>query len=462
MRNLVVLASRFRVSAVTGMLVAALSGCGDSSDDPPPVDPPPVDPPPSNAIDVPAGDITVNTTWLASKTYTLKGQVFVTGGTLTIEAGTVIKGDSGSVLVISKTGKLNAVGTAAKPIVFTSSAVAPLAPKSGDWGGVVMLGDAPINVTGGKNLIEGFPASVGTKIEYGGPTAAHDCGKLKYARIEYAGFKFGLMNELNGLTLGGCGTATEIDYVQSHLGLDDGIEIFGGTVNVSHLVITQADDDGLDWDLGWNGKAQFVIVQQKSGLGDRAVEADSNNSDNEATPRSAPELWNLTLIGGDSPATKLQGGLHLRRGTAAKISNAVISYFNQYPVDIDGASSTTQWTASTMTIKNTYFMKSTAADLWILNFDKALVAGVLTENDCIAGVCLDEQAVLTADLTNKIGVDPLLGDAKNLTAPNWKPNAGSPVLTGCGTPGAGFDTTATFCGAIGATDWTTGWTAYPN
>lgn len=456
--------SRLGSLAVTAALSLALSplvACSDddSNDDDDMMDPDPP-PPDSNQVNVAAGDITADTTWVASKTYTLKGQVFVTGGTLTIEAGTVIKGDPGSVLVITKTAKLNAVGTAAKPIVFTSS-TSPA--RSGDWGGVVMLGDAPINVTGGKNKIEGFPDSIGVKIEYGGATAAHDCGKLKYARIEYAGFRFGTDNELNGLTLGGCGSATEIDYVQSHLGLDDGVEIFGGTVNVSHLVITQPDDDGLDWDLGWNGTAQFVIVQQKSGLGDKGFEADNNNSNNEATPRSSPALWNVTLIGGDSPAAKKQGGMHLRRGTAARINNAVIAYFNQFPVDVDGASSVGQWNGGGLSVKNTYFMKATAtASLWIPDFDKSMVNGVLTENDCVSGACFDEQTALTAEATNKFDVDPLLGDAKNLTAPNWKPNGGSPVLTGCGTPPAGFDTQATFCGAIGTTDWTAGWTAYPN
>lgn len=445
------------------MFLSAFVACSDDGDDDEMMMDPDPQPPDSSQVNVAAGDITTDTTWVASKTYTLKGQVFVTAGTLTIEAGTTIKGDPGSVLVITKTAKINAVGTASKPIVFTSSAPAGTPAKSGDWGGVVLLGDAPINVTGGKNKIEGFPDSIGVKIEYGGATAAHDCGKLKYTRIEYAGFRFGTDNELNGLTLGGCGSATEIDYIQSHLGLDDGIEIFGGTVNVSHLVITQPDDDGLDWDLGWSGKAQFVIVQQKSGLGDKGFEADNNNSNNEATPRSAPEIWNVTLIGGDSPAAKKQGGMHLRRGTAAKISNSIIAYFNQFPVDVDGASSVGQWTSGSLSLKNTYFMKATAApSLWIPDFDKSLIGGVLTENDCVSGACFDEQAMLAAEVSNRVDADPLLTDAKNLTAPNWKPSATSPVLTGCGTPPAGFDTQATFCGAVGATDWTAGWTAYPN
>jgi len=437
----------------------ALAACGGddslTGDDAPMPDaaPTPDTPPGSMVIDVPGGDIQGPITWTANNTYILKGYVFVTAGTLTIEPGTVIKGDNGSALAITKDAKLNAVGTADKPIVFTSSAAVP---KPGDWGGVVMLGKGPINVVGGTNAVEGFPTSYGDRIIYGGgatPSAAHDCGKLKYARIEYAGFLLSPDNELNGLTVGGCGTATVLDYIQVHLGQDDGIEMFGGTANLEHIVISQPDDDGLDWDRGWTGKVQFLVVQQKTGRGDKAVEADNNNNDNELQPRSAPEIWNATFIGGDGAAADPQGGLHLRRGTAGKINNAVIAYFTKFAIDIDGASSVGQF-GTNLTIKNTFFLKGTnASALWPASFD-----GAGAGND--GG--FDEAAQIGGDATNRQNVDPQLTDAKNLTAPSFKPATGSPVLTGCGTPPAGFDTTATFCGAIGTEDWTAGWTKYPN
>jgi hypothetical protein len=397
-------------------------------------------------VHVPMGDLTGPITWKADTTYVLDGYVFLVGGTLTIEAGTVVKGENGSALTIAKDAKLDAQGTAAKPIVFTSNKATP---APGDWGGVVLLGKAPINVTGGTNKIEGFADTFGERIRYGGTDAAHDCGKLKYARIEYAGFLLSTDNELNGLSVGGCGSATVIDYVQVHLGQDDGVEMFGGTANLSHIVITQPDDDGLDWDFGWSGKVQFLVVQQKAGRGDKAIEADNNVNANDALPRSAPEIWNATFVGGNGAATDPQAGPHLRRGTAGKISNAIITGFPKFALDVDGTSSVAQFSANALSLKNIYFVKATnATDAWPANFDNNNDGG------------FDEAAMIGGDATNHIDVDPQLGAAFNITAPNWKPNAGSPVLTGCGTPPAGFDTAATFCGAIGATDWTSGWTKF--
>lgn len=444
------------LSSISFLALAAACGGDDglTGDDTPMPDaaPTPDSPPGTMVIDVPGGDIQGPITWESGNTYVLKGYVFVTAGTLTIEPGVTVKGDNGSALTITKDAKLNAVGTAAQPIVFTSSAAVP---KPGDWGGVVLLGKAPINVVGGTNAVEGFPTSYGDRIIYGSatPDAAHDCGKLSYARIEYAGFLLSPDNELNGLTVGGCGTATLLDYIQVHGGQDDGVEMFGGTANLRHIVISLPDDDGLDWDRGWTGKVQYLIVQQKAGRGDKAIEADNNNNDNELSPRSAPEIWNATFIGGDGAAADPQGGLHLRRGTAGKINNAIVMGFTKFAVDVDGASSVGQFGAGALAIKNTFFLKGTnASALWPASFD-----GAGAGND--GG--FDEAAQIGGDATNRANVDPQLADPKSVTAPSFKPNAGSPVLTGCGTPPAGFDTTATFCGAIGTDDWTAGWTKFP-
>ena len=200
----------------------------------------------------------------------LKAPSFITNGaTLTVEAGTTILGGEGSALVATQDGKLVTNGTVEAPVVFTSiNAVSPNPRSAGDWGGVVLLGNAPINVVGGTNLIEGIDVSnpdvPDNGSRYGGDEADYDCGSLSYTRVEFAGFELTEGNELNGLTLGGCGTATTLNYVQVHEGLDDGIEIFGGAPNLKHIVLSHIEDDSLDWDQGFQGKIQFMLVQQRT------------------------------------------------------------------------------------------------------------------------------------------------------------------------------------------------------
>ncbi len=405
---------------------------------------------PPAPIDVNA-DIAADTTWRTGQVVTLKQHIFVTGGTLTIEPGATILGDSGSSLVVSQNGKLNAVGTKEQPIVFTSAK--PEGTRApGDWGGVVMLGKAPINVMSGTEKVEGFPATE-TRTIYGGMDALHDCGKLKYARIEFAGFELAPDNELNSLTIGACGSATEIDYIETYKGSDDGVEIFGGTVNIKHILIVQPDDDGLDWDFGWSGKAQFVIVQQNAQVGNYGFEADNNRNSANATPRSMPEIWNATLLGSNADpgmAGKSQGGMLLRRGTAAKINNAIVTHFADFTVDVDGQPSVDQATAGNLFVRTSiFFDNANLNDRWPME----------TDND----MGFDEGAFFAgAALANRF-VDPLIDAAMNLLGPNFKPAAGSPALMGGGTPPADgfFDASATFVGAVGSTDWTKVWTAFP-
>jgi hypothetical protein len=384
--------------------------------------------------------ITSNTTWTASNTYVLVDNIFVRNATLTIEPGTVVLGESGSSLVVSTTARLEAAGTADRPIVFTSRQEAP---QPGDWGGVVLLGRAPINVAGGVDNIEGLPAGTGGA-EYGGNDTGHDCGTLRYARIQYAGFELSPDNELNGLTVGGCGTGTELDYIQVHKGADDGIEFFGGTADLRHAIVTQPDDDGLDWDFGWTGKAQFLIVQQNSLVGNAGIEADNNKNNNDATPRSSPLLSNVTLIGShQAPGTagKVQEGLVLRRGTAGRISNLILAYFTDTAIDVDGAVSAQLAAAGQLAVTSSIFFGN----------------GGWPSDDDDGG--LDEESFFVAG-SNRV-VDPQLAGALDLSAPRFAPAAGSPALVGGATPPAGLDQTATFVGAVGTNDWTRGWTAYP-
>src|SRR5690606_10551433 len=161
-------------------------------------------------------------------------------------------------------------------------------------------------------------------------------GRLHYARIEFAGYTIGADNELNGLTLGGCGSNTDIDFVQVHMGDDDGIEFFGGTADVKHAIVTRAADDSVDWDEGWQGRIQFLAIQQEGAEGDAGFEADNLEDNNDATPRSMPKIYNATMIGSDDPAAD-QRAMVIRRGTGGEIFNFVITGFPKEAIDIRDA-----------------------------------------------------------------------------------------------------------------------------
>lgn len=396
-------------------------------------------------------DVTGNTTWVYPNTYILENHIFVESGTLTIEAGVVVKGDSGSSLVITQNAKIDAQGTATRPIVFTSSQ--PEGSRAtGDWGGVVLLGKAPINVAGGINKVEGFPDSE-TRTSYGGTDPSHDCGTITYARIEFAGFQLAPNNELNGLTMGGCGGQTEIDYIQVHLGQDDGVEMFGGTANLKHILISQPDDDGLDWDFGWVGRVQFLILQQNALVGDKGMECDNNPNNNDVTPRSTPILYNVSLIGSDQePGTagKKQTGTHYKNGTAGHVYNLIMAHFTDFPIDVQHTSTATQATEGNLYVKNSIFFDNGLQSTW-----------TETDND---GGFVERDHFITNEATN-MESDPQLADALDLAAPDFAPATGSPALepgNAATPPDDGFfDPSATFIGAIGTNDWTAGWTAFP-
>lgn len=407
-----------------------------------------------------SGELTSDRTLETGKTYTLSGDVFVKSGTLTIQPGVRIV-SSGGALIVTSGGKLNAVGTAEAPIVFTSSR--PVGERAaGDWKGLVLLGKAPINVTGGSQTIEGFAAGSNDLANYGGQDATHDCGVLKYARVEFTGFKLANGNELQGLTIGGCGSATTIDYVQSHVSLDDGIEVFGGTSDMKHLVITGADDDGLDWDFGYAGRVQFVVVQQHPDKGNWGIEADSNEKSFEALPRSSPELWNITLVGRPSGGAEKSGAMMLRRGTAGKLHNVIAVDFADGAIDIADASTAAQWNGGALAIKNSIFyaLKGNTTGLVPTPNPVKDSSGTVTEAD---GANFNEASKLMEAVHANKYVNPQLVAATNITAPNFLPATGSPALdaNNAGVPGTGFDGSARFVGAFGTTDWSAGWTAYP-
>ncbi|NIS32946.1 MAG: hypothetical protein GWO04_24645, partial [Actinobacteria bacterium] len=228
---------------------------------------------------------------------------------------------------------------------------------------------------------------------------------------------------------------------QVHAGKDDGIELFGGTAGIRHAVVSQVGDDGLDWDQGWSGNAQFFIVQQDS-VSDRGIEADNLGDDNDATPRSNPTIWNLTLVGTGGAE---QDGMRLRRGTAGTINNAIVTNYGASTcIRVDG----------TATIE-----QANSGDLVVSD---SIVSGCGTTFELTPDDGDTTEFTGDWDALNDTASDPLLADPANLADPDFTPHGLSPAKEGA-TPGDGFDTNADFLGAVepGCWDWTAGWTAYP-
>ena len=237
---------------------------------------------PATNVTVNAGHITTNTTWTSNNVYLLNGWVYVDAGvTLTIQAGTVIRGDktNKAALIMDRGSKLIAQGTAAQPIVMTSNQAAGSRDR-GDWGGLILCGYSTINQPGGTAVIEGGVGSI-----YGGgstPNNADNSGILKYLRVEFAGYPFAPDNEINGITFGGVGNGTTVDYVQVSYSNDDSFEWFGGTVNCKHLIAFRGLDDEFDTDNGFGGKLQFLVALRDPNIADISG-SNGFESDNDAT-----------------------------------------------------------------------------------------------------------------------------------------------------------------------------------
>ena len=302
------------------------------------------------------GDITANRTLFADTAYTLKGFIHVTNGaTLTIQPGTKILGDFntlGSSLFIMRGAKISAVGTADLPIVFTSSRAAGQR-QPGDWGGLILVGNAPSNRSGAV-IVEGTgtdgTAVVSGKnyeVLYSGGTSATDnSGTLQYVRVEFAGFAPSLNNELNSFTFAAVGSGTRISFLQSMSGLDDAYEFFGGGLDGDHLVAYETGDDMFDMSEGFVGRLQFLIgfnsvqLTPRTGSGSLATDLEGIENDgcngsgcdngfNQA-PFTVPLVANFTMVGcGSQSCVGPAGGfgLMLRRGTGGFYINGVATRF---------------------------------------------------------------------------------------------------------------------------------------
>ncbi len=420
-------------------------------------------------------NITENTTWESDTEYILDGVVFVTNNAeLHIEAGTVIKAEDGqnldaSALVVSRDGQIFAEGTPENPIVFTSVNDTDLTMgknNTGLWGGIVILGEAPTNNPSPK-AVEGINEIVSQDniemAQYGGNDPMDNSGVLRYVSIRHTGINIGSSsgNEIQGLTMGGVGAGTTIEFVESFDSADDGFEWFGGTVNTRYLVSAFVEDDGFDTDEGFRGKNQFWFVIQDTDAAGHMAEQDGSSTDSEDTrPFAYPQITNATYLGtgnyqdaGNTPSGDPEESILLRDNTGVRYVNSVFADDFKSPFlvveDVDG---TDQFDARARLEADS------------INF----------ENSVFASSLLNESARALTDLGNAGYTNTMLSASANANTvldPQFKgisrtANGGldprpenSAVLSGAAQLQGDFWTQTEYKGAFGSKNWLVGWTA---
>jgi hypothetical protein len=399
------------------------------------------------------GETDQNITLTSDRKWLVKGFIYVNNGaTMTIQPGTIIKGDKQSkgTLIIRRGGKIMADGTVEQPIVFTSN-LPPGQRSYGDWGGIVICGRAPHNQPGDP-IIEG-----GVDAFYGGNDPNDNSGILRYVRIEFSGIPFQPNQEINGLTMGGVGRGTVLDHIQVSYCGDDSYEWFGGTVNAKHLIAYKGWDDDFDQDFGWQGKVQYAVALRDPNVADQSssngFECDNDAAGNPASPYSQGTWSNVSIFGPRQTASTVISeqyarALHLRRATRTRVFNSV---FAGYPTGlyIDGNST------------------QAGAEAGELMFRNNVLAGMGTPLNVPSGQNWDQAALTnwfnTPAWNNMIyanNSDLQVADPFNMKSPNFRPNGGSPLLSGADFSGPltdPFFEQVPFRGAFGTTDWTAGW-----
>ncbi len=409
-------------------------GCGEDDDEPEPdviveeiitVD--------GREVVVLSGDILEDRTLSADYDYLLRDAVFVKDGvTLTIEPDVTLYGENATngTLIVSQGGKLMADGTADAPIVMTSDAEIGQRAR-GQWGGLIINGRAPTN--------QGITFGEGDTGAFGGDIPTDSSGVLRYVRVEYAGIEFSPDNELNGIAFQGVGSGTVVENVQVHMNQDDGIEMFGGTVNIKYALVTGARDDSFDWTDGWTGKGQFWVAQQYGDDADNGFENDNSSKNNEATPRSAPTIFNVTLVG-DPDGPESDNGMLIREGAAGMYANFIVVGFNKVGLDVNNESSHKQADDGGLIVKNSLFFNNGAG-----NF------GDEKDDDGF------DEAAWAKALGNKEN-DPHLADPFNKDNPDFTPDSGASDVSPAKPSDAFFDNVDFIGGVDPNNDWTKGWT----
>lgn len=407
-----------------------------------------------------SGNIEADTTWVNTKLYRVSGLVFVrNNATLTIQPGTFVIGMPGSqppsAIVVTRSGRIVAAGTRSRPIIMTSSL--PFGRrKPGDWGGLILLGRATNNWPAGEGPIEGLPDSPDSR--YGGNDDTHDCGTLRYVRVEFAGAEFQPNNEVNGITWGSCGTKTVTEYVQVTYGFDDAFEWFGGTNNAKYLVATYSRDDYFDSQIGWRGKVQHALALVNGDNGNRGFEVDNNETNHGLTPLNKPQFYNVTLVGAGHLFTESAdegtgvAGLFLRRGAAGIYNNLLI--YNWITAGLD--------LRDDRTLQN--LDSGELAVNGLLMWDNGKKAGKAnTLEGQVTAAALPFASGQRGQARNILVADPMLRRPLEYSDPDFRPRLGSPVFRAnwVQPPDDGFfDQWATWIGAFGDLNWTEEWTNF--
>lgn len=473
-----------------------------------------------------SGNIGTSTTWTKNNTYNLVGQVMVLpGATLTIQPGTVIASGTGGSLAVTRGARISAVGNQSEPIIFTSKndvltwtagdpKTGTWRPVCNEWGNLTIMGRAYISENAvatnsaspnANNIatMEGLTAAApgDTNVLYGGGDDLDDSGTLAFCSFRYGGLVIGLANELNGLSLGGVGKETTIDHMEIMNNVDDGIEIWGGTVNLQYVSVWNIGDDSLDIDQGWRGKVQFgLIVQgysanaaQGSGTGDNCIEIDGAEQ-SDYQPVTTGVMYNMTVIGNNgSNATGSNGGDHgvaYRDNARMQIRQSIFMDLGEKLVALDnidgdggagyGFNGTLTWASTWTTPWNTYSTVNAPANP--ATFYQAQTNGLLNEiKDSVFFNNINPAAYTEADLrgvrlkgnsnvtattspvaavTRAAVVNPTATLAVKRVI-SLDPRATNDAILSVGTaPNDGFFRPVTYRGAFGPTEnWLCGWTA---
>lgn len=441
------------------------------------------------------GDITANRTLYADTTYTLKAFIHVANGaTLTIQPGTIIKGDERSALFVLRGAKINAVGTAAAPIIMTSSKSVGQR-RAGDWGGLIIIGNATINKTTANPEVEGTGTD-GTTVDSGknytltyggGTTDTDDSGELRYVRVEFAGFAPRANQELNSFTFAAVGSGTRLSFLQALYGLDDAFEWFGGVNTATNLVSYETGDDHFDMSEGFRGRLQNLIAltsatvninplpgqnvsSDPQGIENDGCDGAGCNNGFDSAPFNTPVVANFTLVGSGNlnagSGTSGGIGMLLRRGTGGYYVNGVVA----------------RWPRAAMSVRdaNTFARAGSVGTPDLATADLALRNIYATENAVafetgtgrfafdVAGNAIDAGTAATAALFTAFPAT--IDNATTAAAFDWTPATNAPIATGglaaftgkLATAAGTAVTGTAYRGAAapGGTKWWQGWTTY--